>query len=74
MPGNDIGYKMYVYGKIVVGAVMLVIQAVGIKVSVDKSTMEGRLQELRKQLRGLQRSRRPYGSLRMLGQKLETLE
>ena len=40
MPGNDIGYKMYVYGKIAVGAVMLVMQAVGIKVSVDKSTME----------------------------------
>ena len=40
MPGNDIGYKMYLYGKIVVGAVMLVMQAVGIKVSVDKLTME----------------------------------
>lgn len=40
MPGNDIGYKMYLYGKIVVGAVMLVMQAVGIAVSVDKLTME----------------------------------
>ena len=40
MPGNDIGYKIYLYGKIVVGAVMLVLQAVGIAVSVDKLTME----------------------------------
>ena len=40
MPGNNIGYKMYLYGKIVVGAVMLVMQAVGIAVSVDKLTME----------------------------------
>ena len=40
MPGDDIGYKIYLYGKIVVGAVMLVLQAVGIAVSVDKLTIE----------------------------------
>ena len=40
MPGNDIEYKIYLYGKIVVGAVMLVQQAVGTAVSVDKLTME----------------------------------
>ena len=39
MPGNDI-HKIYLYGKIVVGAVMLVMQAFGIKVNADKSTME----------------------------------
>lgn len=39
MSGNDM-HKFKLYGKIVVGAVSLVIQAVGIAVSVDKLTME----------------------------------
>ena len=39
MSGNDM-HKFKLYGKIVVGAVSLVMQAVGIKGSVDKLTME----------------------------------
>lgn len=40
MPGSDINWtKLYLYARIVVGAVMLVLQAIGIAVSVSKLTM-----------------------------------